>query len=96
MFVKALNINSIEARPSMSITYDIFKLSIKDNLFFGSGPNSFLSQWIVNKPINVNDTIFWNTDFANGIGLIPTFAVTTGLFGILSWLLFLGFFAYLS
>lgn len=88
LFIKTFNINSIEARPSISITYDIFKSSIKENLFFGSGPNSFLSQWIVNKPINVNDTIFWNTDFQYGFGLIPTYILTTGILGLLSWILF--------
>ncbi len=88
LFIKTFNINSLEVRPSISITYDIFKSTINSNLFFGSGPNTFLSQWIINKPMNVNETIFWNTDFQYGFGLIPTYILTTGILGLVSWLLF--------
>lgn len=88
LFVKKFEINSLEVRPSMSITYDIFKSTMKDNIFLGSGPNTFISQWIINKPINVNETVFWNTDFQYGFGLIPTYILTTGILGLISWLLF--------
>lgn len=89
-------ISNVEVRPTLSVTLDIAKNTINDNPLFGSGPNTFTAQWLTWKPDDVVSTIFWNTDFTNGIGLIPTFAVTTGLFGILSWLLFLGFYLYLG
>ena len=91
-----LKVTNIEVRPTFAVTLDIAKNTIKDRPLFGSGPNTFTTQWLTWKPVDVVSTIFWNTDFANGIGLLPTFAVTTGLVGVLSWLLFLGFYVYLG
>lgn len=91
-----LHISNLEVRPSLSVTLDIAKSTIASRPLFGSGPNSFVTQWLTWKPDDIVSTSFWNTDFTNGIGLIPTFAVTTGVVGILSWLLFLGFYLYLG
>lgn len=91
-----LKVTNVEVRPSLSVTMDIARSTIKEKPLFGSGPNTFVNQWLVYKPDEIITTVFWNTDFTNGIGLLPTFAVTTGLIGILSWLLFLGFYVYLG
>lgn len=89
-------ITNLEVRPTLVATLDIARNTIISRPLFGSGPNTFTTQWLTWKPDEIVSTVFWNTDFANGIGLIPTFAVTTGLIGILSWLLFLGFYVYLG
>ncbi len=91
-----LKVTNVEVRPSFSVTMEIAKQTIKSKPLFGSGPNTFITQWLVYRPGDILTTIFWNTDFANGIGIIPTFAVTTGLLGILSWILFLGSYLYLG
>lgn len=91
-----LSVTNLEVRPSLSVTMDIARNTIKSKPLFGSGPNTFVSQWLAYKPDDIVTTIFWNTDFAMGIGLIPTFVVTTGLIGVLSWLLFFGFYLYLG
>ena len=91
-----LSVANIEVRPSFSTTMEIARSTIKEKPLFGSGPNTFVTQWLTYKPADIVATVFWNTDFTNGIGLIPTLAVTTGLVGILSWLLFLGFYVYLG
>ncbi len=91
-----LQVANLEVRPSFSVTMEIAKNTIKERPLFGSGPNTFTTEWLKWKPDDVVSTVFWNTDFTNGIGLLPTFAVTTGLLGILSWLLFLGFYLYLG
>ena len=91
-----LQITNVEVRPSLAVTMEIARNTIKAQPLFGSGPNTFVTQWLTYKPNDIVTTIFWNTDFTNGIGLIPTFAVTTGIIGVLSWLLFLGFYVYLG
>lgn len=88
------NASQVEVRPSWSATYDIVKGSLSQNLLLGSGPNRFSSEWALHRPAVLNETIFWATDFNAGIGLIPSFAVTTGLLGVLAWVLFLGFFLF--
>lgn len=82
------NISNVEVRPSLGVTMGIVKNTIKTDPLFGSGPNTFTNQWLAWRPDDVIQTVFWNTDFTSGIGLIPTYFVTTGLLGILSWLCF--------
>ncbi len=88
------NQSNVEVRPSLSVTWDIARQTIQTRPLFGSGSGTFTTQWLSYKPDAITSTDFWNTDFQYGIGLLPTFAVTTGLVGILSWLLFLGLYLY--
>jgi len=89
-----LGISQIEVRPSWSATLDLAKETIKADPVLGVGPNRFSQDWLLHKPEGVNSTLFWNTDFNFGIGLIPSFAVTTGILGVLAWLLLLISFLY--
>lgn len=87
-------ISQIEVRPSLLGTMGILKQSLKENPILGAGPNSFLNSWILFKPDSINSTVFWNADFNYGAGIIPTFITTTGILGIISWLLFFGLLLY--
>lgn len=89
-------VSSVDVRPTLGVTLDIVKNTLKTEPLFGSGPNNFASQWLSYKPTDINSTIFWNTDFVYGVGLLPTFAVTTGILGVLTWLFFFGVFLYLG
>lgn len=91
---KYVNFTNIEVRPSVGATYNIFVKTIKQDPLLGIGPNTFNISWDQWKPIQVNKTDFWNTDFNNGFGLIPTFLITTGLIGFLVWILFFTSFIY--
>ncbi|KKU67989.1 MAG: hypothetical protein UX89_C0009G0023 [Parcubacteria group bacterium GW2011_GWA2_47_16] len=91
-----LSIAQVEARPSWGATFAVAKSVLVKDPFLGAGPNRFTENWLLYKPEGINSTIFWNTDFNFGIGFIPTFLVTTGLLGAISWVLFLGFFLYLG
>lgn len=93
---KAFSVNNVEVRPSLAVTMDIARKTIQTHPLFGSGPNTFTQEWLSYRPDNVTGTVFWNTDFSYGIGVLPTFAVTTGLVGVLSWLVFFGFYLYLG
>lgn len=94
--VQKLNVANIEIRPSLSLTMEIARNTISNHPLFGSGPNNFINEWLIWKPQDIVSTTLWNLDFTSGIGLIPTLVVTTGLIGILSWILFLGFYVYLG
>lgn len=86
----ALNISNVEVRPSLSSTYVVIQGILQSKPLLGSGPNTFITDWYLFRPREVNSTIFWGTDFPYGFGLIPTFFVMTGVLGILSWLFFFG------
>jgi cytochrome c-type biogenesis protein CcmH/NrfG len=86
------NVVNLEVSPSLSATYQVSRPVIKENPIFGSGPNTFDTDWLAHKPSAVNTTIFWNAPFAYGLGLLSTFVATTGVLGSILWLLFLVFF----
>ncbi len=95
-FSSLSKVKNIEVRPSWGLTIDIAQNTFEDDLILGAGPNRFSNQWSLFKPVEINNTIFWNTDFNFGIGMIPTFALNTGLLGILAWSIFLLSFLYLG
>ncbi len=95
-----LGINQVEVRPTWQATYQIAKNVVFQKSFirpfFGAGPNRFVNEWDLFRPAVVNNSLFWNTDFNYGIGIIPSSLVTTGILGFLSWLLFLGVLVYMG
>ncbi|MDD5032510.1 MAG: tetratricopeptide repeat protein [Candidatus Pacebacteria bacterium] len=95
--VSKVGLSYIEIRPSWSATLkvseDVMSSGVK-NLILGSGPNTFSYDWLKFKPLDVNQTMFWNLNFQNSTGFIPTFAAAGGILGILSWAVFLVLFIY--
>jgi tetratricopeptide (TPR) repeat protein len=85
-----ISLSNTDVRPSLSATSSIALKAIRHNPVFGTGPNTFGLDWSKWKDIDVVQTLFWNVDFNTGIGLLPTFAITTGLIGLIAWLAFLG------
>ncbi len=88
------NISQLEVRPSWQATFTVAKNTLKHDPILGAGPNQFVREWLKYKDPAVNGTIFWNADFNYGVGLIPTFLITTGLLGLLAWLAFFFFFVF--
>jgi len=87
---QSLQISNNEVRPSFSTTLSVTKLALIKDPVLGIGANKFNEIWNVYKPKTINDTKFWNTSFNEGFGLVPTFFSTTGIFGILTWVIFFG------
>lgn len=90
----SLGVSVIDVRPSWQSTFDVGSHTYSASPLFGSGPGTFDEQWVKFRDPSLNDTIFWNTDFAAGIGTIPTSFVTTGLAGALAWIAFLALFLF--
>ena len=83
-----LRITQLEVRPSWQGTFTIGQQVFTEprSIFFGSGPNTFTREWSLYKPLSVNETQFWNTDFYFGVGFIPTSVVTVGVIGLGAWI----------
>lgn len=83
-----ISVVQIEVRPSWQGTFQIGEQSLNNPkaLFFGVGPNTFTRQWGLHKPIEVNQTPFWNADFNVGVAPIPTAFISLGVIGVLAWL----------
>ncbi|MBI4080037.1 tetratricopeptide repeat protein [Candidatus Kaiserbacteria bacterium] len=84
----SLQITQVEVRPSWQGTFAIGRevFAEPSQIFFGAGPSTFPRQWGLYKPLSVNETQFWSTDFYYGVGFIPTSLVTTGIAGLLAWI----------
>ncbi len=90
---RAMKIQSAEIRPNFEATMNLATTAWKQNFALGIGPNKFAEFWSANKPLEINQTQFWNAEFYSGSGFIPTIAITTGLLGLLSLLAFIGMYA---
>jgi len=76
-------------RPTWSQTMIIAKSTLTENPILGAGPNRFSSQWALFKPRSANDSLLWAADFEAGVGILPTFVVTTGAIGTLALIAFI-------
>lgn len=83
-----LGLSNVEISPSFSATMSVTRQALSKNPILGIGPNRFSDVWAMYKPVVINSTPFWDTNFNFGSGILPTFATTTGILGILSWLIF--------
>lgn len=84
----SLQIPQVEVRPSLQGTMVIRQQSTHDvsTFVFGSGPNMFMRQWSLYKPLGVNQTEYWNINFNAGYGFLPTVLITAGFLGLLAWI----------
>ncbi|HCS78831.1 TPA: hypothetical protein DIV55_03730 [Patescibacteria group bacterium] len=62
--------------------------TLKDRLLFGYGPAHFLSAFTLHRPLALNATPFWNLRFVVSSNLYFHFWTTLGLFGLVSFLIF--------
>ena len=92
----ALHVNVLNVRPSWSSTWNVANHVYASSPVFGTGPGTFGTEWLKFRNASLNSTVFWNIDFTSGIGFLPTSVATTGLFGLLGWLVFLGLFLFLG
>lgn len=83
-----MDLEYVEVSPQVSTTITIGQDILDEKMFLGTGPNTFTYAWERHKPLEINRTIFWNTNFTFGSGFIPTVFATGGLFSIIAWVLF--------
>jgi tetratricopeptide (TPR) repeat protein len=86
---KIFPVSSLEVRPSFSSTVGIIKDSHGSSVqrfFVGTGPDTFGNQWLLHKPLSVNQSPFWNLDFNVGFSVFMTALGTVGLLGALAWM----------
>ncbi len=83
-------VQSLEVRPSYSSTLGVMNSAEKASfarVFVGTGPNTFVHNWVMHKPAEVNQSPFWNLDFAVGFSTLLTALGTVGLLGMIAWLI---------
>ncbi len=95
-FLGNLSVPSTEVRPSLQGTLDVAGATLHTSPIIGTGPNRFSYEWLLARPVSINATPFWSVIFSYGVGLIPTFFITTGPIGFVLWLGFFALFLWLG
>lgn len=83
-----------EIAPTATATARATVNVLKSNPLFGTGLGSYDSAWNKIKPVSFSGTSIGNTEFATGDSFIGAHVATTGIIGIIAWLLFIGFLGY--
>lgn len=83
-----------EVTPSYKSSWIITKGALQEDPLLGSGPGTFIYDYAEYRPESINNTIFWNVKFDRAISQVMTQVSTTGVLGLVSWLILFGVFAY--
>ena len=73
-----------EVSLSRKASYDIAKISLKKDPFFGSGPSTFVYDFAKYKGASFNASPLWNVRFDNPSGYLFEIAATVGGLGVLA------------
>ncbi len=79
----------------MNILKGVFSEGMK-KVFFGSGPGTFVFLFSKFRPLDLNQSIFWNLRFSRGSSTLFDWLITKGIFGgafLILLLIFGGYFA---
>lgn len=82
----AFKIQTLDVRPSVQATVNVMQAAYTKSPVFGTGPNTFSSDWFLYRPNGIIATPFWDVAFNGGFASIPTAMVTGGLVVTLAWL----------
>ncbi len=85
----------VEVTPTLQASWDIAKETWREHSsLVGSGPGTYIFDYAKYRPVDVNQTVFWNTRFDRGHSYFLTLLSTLGVLGGVLFLLFLlGIFA---
>lgn len=82
-----------EVSPTFGSTVQIDKGALSNKLFFGTGPGTFAYNWELFRSPLINQTIFWNIRFSQGISKVSSMPASLGIIGTGFWILLAIFFA---
>jgi len=77
--------------PSFSASWGVvtstFNTSVK-NVFLGSGPGTFKEDFLLHKPLSLNQSRFWDLGFDRATSYFLTLLTTMGVLTVLAWVVF--------
>lgn len=90
-----IGITALDVRPNLQSSWQVIQNTLEEDIILGSGPNTFLYDWMKFKPNDVNTTPFWAVRFNSGISFFPSLIATMGIAGASALaILFLSFLWY--
>jgi len=89
-----VHLSYVDVHPTFHATAQTALGSLKHDPLFGAGPNRFLKEWLVHRPVATNGNVLWDAPFNSGASFLGTVAILGGAIGILTCLFFLLSFGY--
>lgn len=80
----------LEVNPATVETVSVVKQVLKASPIFGSGPATFLNDFLRFHSKSISESMFWNVPFAWGSSAALTFLATTGVLGFALFVFALG------
>lgn len=85
--VSYLGTGSLEVRPSWPASWAVIQKVLEESPVLGSGPATFVYDWLRFKPLAVNESIFWSARFSSGAAFAFSLLASVGLAGFAVFLL---------
>lgn len=79
--INFLGIQFSQVNPSWTATFDVIRGVLYSDFVLGSGPNTFLNDWLMFKPEAISNTVFWDARFTSGAGRLPSMVAEVGILG---------------
>lgn len=89
-----LNAGYYEVHPTLAATTQTALESVQHHPIVGAGPNRFLREWLMYRPVSANFSMLWDVPFVTGSSFFLTLAILGGSLGIIAVLVFLFAFFY--
>lgn len=81
-----------EIQLPFTTSWKISVSAFRDSPFWGSGPSTYLSNFTTYKPVEFNNTKFWNVRFDTAFNEYLQILATLGAMGLIAFLLFTALF----
>jgi len=92
--VSYLGVETLEVRPSWAASWSVLQSVLEENPVVGSGPGTFVYDWLRFKPAAVNLSPFWAARFSAGFGFWPSALATAGILGFAAVIFMAGSFIF--
>ncbi|MFZ4500378.1 MAG: tetratricopeptide repeat protein [Minisyncoccia bacterium] len=72
-----------DIRPSFGATTDVMRSALAKDPILGAGAGRYGDVWNLYHPLEINQTMFWNTSFDTGYNLLQSLLTTNGILPVL-------------
>ena len=79
-------VNFSDIRPSFSATTHVMRATLSHDPILGIGAGRFGDVWAMYHPLQINQTIFWNSSFETGFSMLESTLATNGILPTLALL----------
>lgn len=81
---------NLELRPSFGMTLTSVRQTLTSSeALVGTGPATYAYSYMADRAADSNNSPFWSVRFEQGASYLATVPVTTGILGVLAWLVLL-------